>query len=135
MNPDFWGIFHDGHIWKFEGKVPGEVTVHVNVLYLRQMFPGSGDGFRVVLSGCEFIEYREYDEAPTRDLLKIQEREPEILYVDSTEPVILDCVMGALELRYASATTFLDSGEPVSYDELAAGCKAYWDAWQQGHSS
>ena len=127
MNPDFWGIFHDGHIWKIEGDISRDITLHISVLYLREMFSGEGAGFKVYLSNCELVEYTEYGEEPTQELNTIAERRPEILYVNSTNPIILDCTMGTLKLRYYSASVFLDSGEPVSYDALVSACTGYWE--------
>lgn len=39
MNPNSWGIFHDGGLDKVEGKIPGDLNLHIGILYLRQMFP------------------------------------------------------------------------------------------------
>jgi len=131
MNADVWGIFHDGVIERIDGSIPGLVVLHLNVPYLRQMFNGQGNGFKVSLSGCTKLEYTEYDDAPTSDLLEIGAKQPEVLYVTSTDPLVLDCAMGTLGLAYEAIEITLDSGEPVSYEELAAACEKYWDDWQR----
>lgn len=130
MDPESWGIFHDGHIEKIEGRIPGDVRLHVSVLYLRQMFPGNGRGFVVRLQGCTLCEYQEYDEEPIQDLQGIERKEPELLYVQSTVPVTIDCAMGTLRLDYQAASITLDTGEPVTDGELEAACKRYWEDWE-----
>lgn len=131
MEPECWGVFHDGYIKRIEGCIPGEIKLHVRVLYLREMFPGKGTGFVVNLQNCSFIEYQEFDEEPTRDLELIENKEPGLLYVQSVRPLIINCAMGTLRMEYDSASLTLDTGEPVSDVELDAACKGYWDAWER----
>lgn len=131
MQPGFWGFFHDGHIRKIEGHVPGDLVVRVGVLYLREMFPGVGAGFTVHLLGCTLFEFQEYDEAPTSDLREIESREPELLYVEPSDPVSIDCATGRLTLRYELARVFLDSGESITYEDLQAASTRYWEEWKR----
>ncbi len=131
MNPDVWGVFHDGVITRLTGAVPGTLVLRVEIGYLRAMFDGTGTDFQVELGGCSKLRYNEYDEAPSSDLLYIEGRQPEILYVATTDPLVLDCVMGTLEMTYRDLSIFLDTGVPVSYDELVQACDQYWTRWQQ----
>jgi hypothetical protein len=135
MKRDFWGFFHDGSIVRISGSVPGNVVVEIEIEYLRQMFEGSGDGFNVNLTACTKIEFSAYGEAPTSDMQEIANSEPEILYVNETEPeVILDCAIGLLVLNYADARVSLDSGRPVTYEELEHATKKYWNDWSERHA-
>ena len=62
---------------------------------------------------------------------RIREREPEILYVTSEEPLVLDCVMGPLELEYEEMAVTLDNGIEVSEQELVSASELYWNRWRQ----
>ena len=66
MNSKVWEIFHDGSIIQAIGSLPGEVALTVEISYLRNMFPGQGECFKLLLSGCTKLEYEEYDQAPVR---------------------------------------------------------------------
>ena len=128
MKREFWGFFHDGVIDRISGSVPGDVIVKIEIEYLRQMFEGDGDGFNVSLTACSKIEYTAYDRAPTTDMQEIASSEPEILYVNETEPeVILDCAIGRLVLNYADARVSLDSGQQVTRRQLEQATKKYWN--------
>ena len=129
MQAEFWGILHDGGIESISGDVPG--TVSINVPYLRQYFPGDGIGFRTELANCIRLEYQEYDAAPIKDFATIVAMDPEILSLNSGhDPVVVNCVMGSLTMAYGEASVFLDSGAPVTFDELCAASKTYWDEWR-----
>lgn len=127
---EFWELLHDGGIESIAGKIPGTVLLDVSIRYLRQQFPDEGTGFKVVLSDCDQLVYQKYDSPPVEDFDEIVGLEPEIVGVEKgTHPVVVICVMGSLKVSYAAASIYLDSGKPVSFDELAAASKAYWDAW------
>lgn len=131
MDRSGWGIFHDGYISKIEGEVPGDLKVFVNILYLREMFHGDGEGFVITLSNCSKFEYQEYDEQPTDNLKEIESLEPEVLYVQSQDPLVLDCSAGTLRLNYDSASIEIDSGMPVTDEELSKECDNYWEGWKK----
>jgi hypothetical protein len=124
-------VFHDGVITRIQGDIPGTLQLSLEIGYLRAMFPGEGTSFNVRLDECIKLKYNEYDESPTTDLIKIQEREPEVLYVTSEQPLVLDCVMGTLELDYAQMSVALDDGTQVSEQELVNACELYWKRWQE----
>jgi hypothetical protein len=130
MEADFWGLLHDGGIESIVGEVPGTISLEVSIRYLRQQFSGDGTGFRIVLSGCGHFVYQEYDSTPVESFDEIVGLEPEILGLErGTHPVIVNCVMGSLTMSYEHASIYLDSGDEVSFDELAAASKQYWDTW------
>ncbi|MCP5283751.1 MAG: hypothetical protein H6933_02510 [Burkholderiaceae bacterium] len=107
----------------------------VEIGYLRAMFEGEGSAFKVHLMGCTRMRYSEYDEEPTVDLDRIREREPEVLYVTSEQPLVLDCVMGPLELEYEQMLVTLDTGVPVSEQELVQASELYWSRWRESTRS
>lgn len=127
MNEMLWNLLHDGSIVGIEGAVPGDVSLHVAIEYLRDRFPGSGSGFVVHLSGCTQLSYQPYDEAVITDLAAIAALEPEILGAETTDPLEVACAMGTLILRYESVTLSLDTGGGVSLDTLDAAAQSYWE--------
>lgn len=128
---EVWKYLHDGSIESIEGSVPGDVVVHVSIRYIRQRFPGDGAGFIIRLSNCTRFEFEPYGEPACNELAEIVRLDPEILSLQSADPVVVNCVMGTLNLAYAHATVTLDSGIPVSLEELDAASAGYWDEWSQ----
>jgi hypothetical protein len=131
MNPDTWEVFHDGIISKIEGSMPGDLSIHIEITYLREMFPGEGKGFIVTLKNCSSFEYEEYlvegrVEIPIKDMVIIAQKKPILLYVDCTDPVVIDCAIGTLRIEYMTAESSLDSGESVSDEQLIEASKSYW---------
>lgn len=130
MQRDTWGVFHDGIIAKLEGSVPGDLTIQLEIGYLRTEFEEDGDHFVVHLERCTKFRYCGYDDQPTEDLDEIQSREVDVLYVSSEEPLVLDCSDGVLELEYQAMRVALPSGREVTRDELMAASENYWEEWR-----
>ena len=135
MTPSTWGVFHDGVIKAIDGTVPGTLVLTIEIGYLRAMFDGEGSSFKVHLTGCTKMRYSDYDEEPTIDLEIIREREPEILYVTSEQPLVLDCVMGPLELEYEQVSVELENGVQVGEQELISASELYWNRWRESSRS
>ena len=129
MKRDIWGIFHDGVLRDFQGSIPGTLNLHVEIEYLRQLFNEPGSWFAVELQGCSKFRYTKFEEQPTEDIGKLNLLEPEVLYVVSEHPLVLDCVEGTLELEYDAMRVTLPSGCEVSYESLASACEKYWNEW------
>ncbi|QOY95265.1 hypothetical protein IM543_05190 [Massilia sp. UMI-21] len=126
----FWGLLHDGGLEAITGTVPGTVSVRISIQYLRQQFPTKGAGFKIDLLDCKRFVYQEYDSSPLEDFDAIVALEPEIVSAEKgTESVIVNCVMGTLTIDYGAASIYLDSGAPVSFDELTTASRTYWDDW------
>ena len=134
FDPEFWRVFHDGAITKLDGGVPGDVELFVEISYLRTMFPGNGEGFCVRLNECSFIEFSPFDQPVIQSLAAIEEAQPEVLYVQTLEPVTLGCTSGMLSFSYKTAQIFLDTGERISCEQLAQASHNYWSAWEKKRS-
>jgi len=133
MEAELWGLLHDGAIEAIRGAVPGVISVDISIRYLRQQFPGEGVGLRIELIDCWRFEYQEYGSTPITDIARILALAPEIFgYGTGPHPVVVNCVMGTLTMSYGSALVYLDSGEEVSFDELATASRMYWDAFAAG---
>jgi hypothetical protein len=131
MDPQLWNLLHDGYIEQLAGAVPGEIGITVSIEYLRQRFPGNGDGFVIRLSDCAQFSYAPYDAEPITDLAQILALDPEILSAEAGDPLPVTCVAGTLLLRYASARIELDSGGGVSLEQLHTAAAAYWAQWSE----
>jgi hypothetical protein len=131
MQSDFWGFFHDGTVAQIRGAIPGNVVVFIEIQYLRAMFPGNGEGFEVRLSDCTHIEYQEWEGEPVTSFEAIVSKEPEIVSVQSLAPLVLSCVSGTFKLAYNRAAVSTDTHQELSYAQLEAGTRAYWEAWQK----
>lgn len=129
MQPDVWGVFHDGTLAKIEGTVPGDLSIHLQIEYLRREFDEDGDFFIVELGSCTRFRYSEYDAAPTEDRQDIQNREIEILSVSSEDPLVLNSSLGILELAYETMRVRLPSGRALASEDLLAASQRYWKAW------
>lgn len=130
---DFWSCLHDGSIDHAGGVVPGDVVIGVSIPYLRKRFETAGAGFVIVLKGCERFEFTSYDEAPfCRDPSLIAAMDLEISALEEdAECVVVGCTTGALRLEYATAEITLDTGEPVTPEQLEAATQGYWDEWSK----
>ena len=124
---------HDGAITKAEGCVPGDVRLFNEIPYLRKGFAGEGVWLFVHLEGCTFVSFRPFEQPPIDSLEGIARAEPEILYVQNIEPVVIDCTAGTLSVSYQAASVYLDTGEEVSYEQLVQACDDYWNAWKKRH--
>ena len=131
MNSDTWGVFHDGDICQIEGNLPGDLKIHINIPYLRNMFPSEGEEFIIQLNKCTNFEFDEYDEKPTNILKTIETKKPEILYIDSLNPIVINCATGILRMEYNEAHVSLDTGESINDLQLEEASDKYWDEWKK----
>ncbi len=71
-NVDILGVFHDGSIVEVIGALP-KISFRIEIEYLRNMFPSEGDSFFANVSGCESIEFYNWEEETrTKNLVEIQ---------------------------------------------------------------
>jgi hypothetical protein len=131
MQRDIWGVFHDGILAEIDGTIPGDLKLQVQIEYLRRMFDEEGGSFTIELDHCSRFCYSEYDAEPTEDLAKIQAKEIEILSVESEDPLVLNCVMGTLDLEYKSMKVLLPSGFELSDELLVSASEKYWHDWRE----
>ena len=129
MDSSLWNLLHDGSIERVDGAVPGDISLHVSIPYLRSRFPGDGTGFIVHLLGCTRFVFQPYDEPEMSDLAAICAVEPEILSTEPGDPLEICCVMGTLSVRYKSCALRVDSGTSITLSELDAASETYWQDW------
>ena len=135
-NVDILGVFHDGSIVEINGELP-IISFRIEIEYLRNMFPSKGDSFLAHLTECESIEFYNWEnETRTKNLKEIQAQEPEILNIEQNGEIAhIICSTGELDILYKDIEFNLDSGESITYKELADACNKYWDDWQSRKNS
>lgn len=135
-NIDILGVFHDGSIVEILGALP-KISFRIEIEYLRNMFPSKGDSFLAHVSGCESIEFHNWEnETRTKELAEIQKEEPEILRIEQRgDAAHIICSTGELDIHYKDIEFQLDSGEPVTYKELEDACNKYWNDWESRNNA
>lgn len=134
MNPraEIWNVLHDGGVAAIEGEVPGDVTIRVNIPYLRQMFSDNGEDIFVHLGNCTSLTMKIWDEdVTTDDPKRITSTDTEILSTDSENvPVHIITTLGELDIAFAAFSLSLDDGREISFEELCDACENYWNRWE-----
>ena len=131
--PTIFDVLHDGSIDRLVGEVPGDVSVHVGVEYLRERFEDEGDEIIVHLRGCTRLSYRDYDaEEGTTDLQVVTDISPGILSAEMKgEECRVFCEKGVLDIQCDDGSISLDSGRTISLQELLDVATAYWEEWEK----
>lgn len=129
MRPADWGTLHDGVLTAIDPLPDGGLRLFVEIRYLREMFAGDGVGFVLDLRGVRRLAWKPWDGEWTEERAAILAEEPELLSVQSTEPLVIVSREGELVVDHDEATLALDTGDPVSAEELHATARRYWDAW------
>jgi len=135
MKADYriWNIFHDGDIAEVKGETPGDITIRVEIPYLRQMILPSGTSFIVTLHDCTRFEYEGFGGpriAGSQDVAKVR---PEVLIAElDGDAIRITCTDGTLITAYGYASVALESGETTAFDDLTYACERYWTEWKAG---
>ena len=117
-----WNVFHDGSICHVKGEVPGPLELTIEFEYLRELFLPEGEAFIIHLEHCVLFRFDSYDSEMNNDI------DMEILScrVD-TDVLKVFCVEGILNIEYRTAYVTLDSGSPITLQQLESTAQAYWD--------
>ena len=130
-----WGFLHDGSLDRIDGVVPGDVTLHTSIPYLRKAFEPVGDGFIIRLIGCGQFDLTGDNGSVISDLDQIAARSLDILSIESWSPLSIYTTDGTLILSYESLEIALDTGQPLTATELVQANAQYWQAWSERHGS
>jgi len=119
-DPTPWNLLRDGTIVRIERSVTDEVTVWIDVPYLRARFPDGGTLFRFRLAECSEVTYTPFDEPPITELAAIESSEPSIAFASREgDAIVVAGSAGTLRVRYAGLALELDTGTAVSLEDLA----------------
>lgn len=126
-----WNVLHDGEITAF--KREGEtLTMFVSIPYLRRRMEPLGDSIVLTLTGLTRVDFLNFDGSPSSLADELDGGLPEILSTDSEEmPVTIATTTGTMILDFRSIAFALDTGEPVTFEQLVKVCEEYWTEWKE----
>jgi hypothetical protein len=126
-----WNLLHDGVIVGLERR-GAQLSVTVEIAYLRSRFSEPGDTFVLELSEADGLEYTPYDGQPVTAIEEISALEPEIVEAQPEgDGVVIWGSSGVLRLRYRSLALRFGTGAPLSVEALAEASRGYWDEWRR----
>ena len=130
-DPTPWNLLHDGSIVALERDLADQVSVWVDVPYVRARFSDGGTLFRLRLAACTEFTYTPYDEPPITELAAIASSEPSLVeaHLDGDDILVWGSA-GSLRMRYTSLELELDTGMPIPLEELRRVVRSYWDEWR-----
>jgi hypothetical protein len=126
-----WSALHDGEITIVHRESPDVLVMFVSIPYVRRRIQPLGDSFRIRLGGFRgmLFSYGSGDETHS-DLDYIEGFE--ILEAKSdTMPATIQLVEGTLMLDFDSLEISLDTGQPISPEEVYRTYEEYWDEWSK----
>ncbi len=126
-----WNTLHDGEITVIGREEPATVVMFVSIPYLRRRLAPLGDSFALRLRGVRQFAFAVFDAAEiTTSVDEIAELRLEILSTDSEAmPVKITTTRGFLTLDFDSLDISLDTGQPVSHEQIDRASAEYWDEW------
>ena len=139
-----WGVLHDGTVTVVVREDPDVLIMFVSIPFVRRRISPLGDSFRLRLGGVRSFGVSEYESDsdrkerekagfPLTSLSELRDIEGlEIIEVLSTTmPVKIRTFWGpiwlTLQIDFDSLDIALDSGHPISYEEVRRAAQDYWD--------
>jgi hypothetical protein len=125
-----WNALHDGEITVVARDEPDSLIVFVSIPYVRRRIEPLGDSFRLRLAGFRGMHFDNgigdsYSELEDIEGLEILETKSDKM------PAEIQCAQGTLTLDYDSLEISLDSGQPISPEEVYRAYQEYWDEWSK----
>lgn len=138
-----WGVLHDGTITVLAREDPDVLIMFVSIPFVRRRISPLGDSFRLRLGGFRSFSFSEDESDSDRkerekagflssySELKDIEGQEIIDVLSTTMPVKIRTALGpmgfTLLIDFDSLDIALDSGHPVSYEEVRRAAQDYWD--------
>jgi hypothetical protein len=125
-----WNALHDGEITVVAREEPDSLIIFVSIPYVRRRIAPLGDSFRLRLGGFRSAGWSNdigdsYSELEDIEGLEILEAKSDKM------PAKIQCAQGTLTLDYDSLEVSLDSGQPISAEEVYRAYQEYWDEWSK----
>ena len=123
MDTKIWNLFHDRTLINIQGEIPGDLSLTIDLEYLRKMFDQDGKWFLLELHKCSLFEFYPY---PYADDDKAIDDQKSILNYDlwmtsaekGNDQIIIYCFDGILKTRYRGYSIYFDTGKEVSENDL-----------------
>ena len=126
-----WNALNDGEITIMHLEAPEVLVMFVSIPYVRRRIQPLGDSFHLRLGGFRGMLFSyDSDRDTFSDLDYIEGFE--ILQAKSdTMPATIQLAEGTLMLDFDSMGIRLDTGQPISPEEVYRACEEYWDEWSK----
>jgi len=125
-----WNVLQDGEITALGREEPTTLVIFVTIPYLRERIEPLGDSLCLRLRGCRRLEFAGAGAQSSTSPREIAMQRLWILSTDSEAmPVKIVTPSGFLILDFDAVDISLDTGQPLTYDELCRVCGEYWDEW------
>jgi hypothetical protein len=136
MDVATWNVLHDGRLTAANGSVPGDLTLTVEIAYLRRHLPSRSRDLSLALLGCERFEYLPYEAPALTEPSAIAALGLELLRAESSDDGLsVECADGSyggkLLVRYENAVFITAEGRTLSQSDLEAASERYWMLWEQ----
>ena len=126
-----WNLLHDGEITALS-EIAESLTMFVSIPYLRRRLNPLGDSFVLRLSGVKTFAACNFDGKLETLGEQLEVGSLEILGTESKAmPVVIDTTMGKLTCSFEELNIELDSGDPITFEEIDRVALEYWDEWEQ----
>jgi hypothetical protein len=123
---DIWNVLHDGEITVMHRESPDVLVMFVSIPYVRRRIQPLGDSFRLRLGGFRSMHF-ENSIGDTSSELDYVEGYEILDILSETMPAKIQLAEGTLTLDFDSLDISLDSGQPVTYEEILHVAQDYWD--------
>jgi hypothetical protein len=138
LDPRFaiWNTLHDGKLTALTREEPDTVMMSITIPYLRKRISPGGDSFCLRLHGVRRIQFAGFGASYTDDYEEIASYSLWILSTDSDlMPVRIATAEGFLVLDFDSLHISLDTGQPISYEQLDRVSEEYWDEFSRARKT
>jgi hypothetical protein len=127
---NIWNALHDGEITIAERETPEVLVLFVSIPYVRRRIPPLGDSFRLRLGGFRGMVF-DNEIGDTSSEVEDLEGLEILECLSDTMPVMIQVTAGKLMLDFNSLEISLDSGQPITYEEIVRAARDYWDEWSK----
>ncbi|MDF7801062.1 hypothetical protein P4C99_16415 [Pontiellaceae bacterium B1224] len=136
MKQDYqiWNILHDGALVRLWELAPKNIVIQVEIEYLANKLNGHYNSIFVSLKNCTLFEFEQHwSKDDIRHYSTIQELEgitPGLMVLSCCEKeghLEIDDISGVIRTKYDSAELTLENGNALTFEELDAAAKEYWD--------
>jgi hypothetical protein len=123
---DIWNVLHDGEITVTAREAADVAIMFVSIPYVRRRIAPLGDSFRLRLGGFRGMHFENSIGDTDSELAEIEGYEI-LAILSDTMPAKIQLTQGTLTLDFDSLEMSLDSGQPVTYEEVLRVAQDYWD--------
>jgi hypothetical protein len=127
---DIWNVLHDGEITIMHRESPDVVVMFVSIPYVRRRIQPLGDAFRLRLSGFRGMHF---DNGIGGTYSEPREIEGYEILESLSDSMPAKIQLGTLTLDFDSLEISLDTGQPISAEEVYRASEDYWNEWSAKH--